>query len=90
MASMDRKSNLRRDDACLPMFVGINAMVDLRCTTPKPLVSPWGQKRPSGHVGSNVRFARRRTWLKGAHHLVLCGSLTLVRAKRTSISVVNL
>jgi len=34
--------------------------------------------------------ARRRTWLKGAQHLILCRSLTLVRAKRTSINVVNL
>src|SRR5215468_7825606 len=25
-----------------PNVVGINAMINLRCTTPKPLMSPWG------------------------------------------------
>jgi hypothetical protein len=35
----------------------------LRCESLEPSMSLEGQKRPYSHVGSNVRFARKRTRL---------------------------
>ena len=30
--------------------LGVSALVNLRCTTPKPLISPWGQTRSFADV----------------------------------------
>jgi hypothetical protein len=35
----------------------------LRCESLEPPMSQLGHKRPYGHVASNVRFARKQTWL---------------------------